>query len=127
VTALLAGQQPAPIQLGFIPWVMRLLLVIPFLQIAGFVATLRLLRRWRQDPERGPSRGRMWGRHILLPMIPNLMVALSLIPVLGKMRGYLMLYNPDVSWTALVCGGFAGIWAFLRTGMILQTLRKTRF
>ena len=50
VTALLAGQQPAPIQLGFIPWAMRALPLIPLLQIAGVVATLRLLRRWRRDP-----------------------------------------------------------------------------
>jgi hypothetical protein len=44
--------------------------------------------------------------------------------MLGKTRGYLMLYMPDYSWIALVCGSFAGIWAFLRTGLILRTLRK---
>jgi CubicO group peptidase (beta-lactamase class C family) len=124
LTALLAGQPPAPIQLGFIPWAMRTLLLIPLLQIAGVAATLRLLRRWRRDPQRRPSRGRMWGLHILPPLIPNLLVALTLIPMLGKMRGYLMLFNPDFSWIALICGSFAGIWTFLRTGLILQTLRK---
>jgi len=35
-----------------------------------------------------------------------------------------MLFNPDCSWVALICGSFAGIWTFLRTGSILQTLRK---
>jgi hypothetical protein len=126
LTALLAGQPPAPIQLGFIPWAMRALLLIPLLQIAGVAATLRLLRRWRRDPALRPSRGRMWGLHILPPLIPNLLVALTLLPMLGKMRGYLMLFNPDVSWVALICGSFAGIWTFLRTGLILQTLRKSR-
>ena len=33
--ALLAGGQPPPIQLGFIPWTMRLLPLVPLLQIAA--------------------------------------------------------------------------------------------
>jgi hypothetical protein len=125
VTALLAGQPPAPIQLGFIPWAMRALLLIPLLQIAGVAATLRLLRRWRQDPALRPSRGRMWGLHILLPLIPNL--SLAAIPVFLRVRGmlrFMLLFTPDFSWIALICGSFAGIWTFLRTGLILQTLRK---
>lgn len=125
VTALLAGRQPAPIRLGFIPWVWRALLLIPLLQVAGAVATLRRLRRWRQGPALRPSRGRLWGRHLLLPLIPNL--AFAAIPVLLRGRGllrYLRLYNPDVYWIALIGGGFAGIWSFLRTGLILQTMRK---
>lgn len=125
VVALLAGQQPAPIRLGFIPWAMRALLLIPLLQIAGVAATLRLLRRWRRDPALRPSRGRMWGLHILLPLIPNL--SLAAIPVFLRVRGmlrFLLLFTPDFSWIALICGGFAGVWTFLRTGLILQALRK---
>jgi hypothetical protein len=41
----------------------------------------------------------------------------------GLLR-YLRLYNPDISWIARNSGGFAGIWAVLRTGLILQALRK---
>lgn len=126
VTALLAGRQPAPIRLGFLPWAMRALLLIPPLQIAGVIATLRLLRRWRRNAAVRPSRGRLWGRHILPPLIPNLLLALTLLPMLGKLRGYLRLFNPDVSWVALICGSFAGIWPFLRAGLILQTLRTPR-
>ncbi len=101
VAALLAGDQPAPIPfVDMIPWMLRGQLLIPALQIVGVVATLRRLRRWRLDPERRPSGGRTWGLHILLPLIPNLLVALSLIPVLGKRRGYLRLYMPDFSWIA---------------------------
>jgi CubicO group peptidase (beta-lactamase class C family) len=125
VAALLAGDQPTPVPFArMIPWILRGQLLIPALQIVGVVATLRLLRRWRLDPKRRPSGGRKWGVYILLPLIPNLLVALTLIPMLGKTRGYLMLYMPDYSWIALVCGSFAGIWAFLRTGLILRTLRK---
>jgi len=125
VTALLAGQQPAPIQLGLIPWAMRALLLIPLLQIAGVAATLRLLRRWRRDAALRPSRGHVWGLHILLPLIPNL--ALATIPIFLRIRGmlrFLSLFTPDFFWTALICGAFAGGWTFLRTGLIFQTLRK---
>jgi CubicO group peptidase (beta-lactamase class C family) len=120
----LAGEPPSPPRFSAAPWAMRGLLLIPLLQIAGVAATLLLLRRWRLDPERRPSRGRMWGQHILLPLIPNLLVALTLIPMLSKMRGFLMLFMPDFSWIAMVCGSFALVWSFLRTGLILRTLRS---
>jgi CubicO group peptidase (beta-lactamase class C family) len=124
VTALLAGNQPTPIKLGFIPWMMRSLMLIPLIQIFGVAATLRLIRRWQQDPLSHPSVGRKWGLHVLLPLVLNLLVALTLIPMLGPMRGFWKLFMPDFSWIALVSGSFAGIWAFLRTGLILHTLGR---
>lgn len=57
-------------------------------------------------------------------VIGSLTKSFTLIPMLGKRRGYLMLYMPDYAWSALVCGSFAGIWASLRTGLILQILRR---
>ena len=60
----------------------------------------------------------------MLPLIPNLLIALTLIPMLGERRGYLMLYMPDYSWIAMVCGSFALVWSFLRTGLILGALKK---
>lgn len=128
VVALLAGGQPATLPfVGMIPWALRGQLLIPALQIAGVVATLRLLRRWRRDPQSRPSGGRAWGLHILLPLILDLLAALTLRPMLGKRRAYLMLYMPDTSWIALTSGGFAAVWAFLRTGLILWTLRRAPF
>jgi hypothetical protein len=125
-TALLAGEQPDPPRfVPVIPWVLRSPLIIPAAQIAGIAATLRLLRRWRLDPERRPSDRRAWGQHVLLPLIPNLMVALNLIPMLDKRRDYRLLYKPDSSWLVLICGSFALAWSFLRTGLLLQSLRKS--
>jgi len=125
VAALLAGEQPDPVPfVGMIPWILRGQLLIPALQIAGVAATLRLLCHWCRDPERRPSGGRKWGLHVLLPLIPNLLVALTLRPILGKRRGYLMLYMPDYSWIAMVCGSLSLVWSFLRTGLVLQALRK---
>jgi len=122
----LAGELLSPPRFGAAPWVMRGMLLIPILQIGDVVATLRLLRRWRADPALCPTRGCMWGQHVLLPLIPNLLVTLTLIPMLGKMRGFLRLFMPDFSWIALICGGFAWVWSFLRTGLILRILRKSQ-
>jgi hypothetical protein len=118
VTALLAGQQPAPIKLDFIQWIMRLLPLIPLLQVVGVFATLRLLHRWHDDPALRPSSGRIWGQHILLPLIPNLTLAaiLAYLRSSGLLR-YMHLFNPDLAWIARISGGFAGLWVFLRTGL----------
>jgi CubicO group peptidase (beta-lactamase class C family) len=125
VTALLAGQQPAPNRLDFVQWIMRSLPLIPLLQIVGVLATLRLLRRWREDPKSRPSRGRTWGQHILLPLIPNLALA-GLLGYLHSSRllRFLRLFMPDLAWIAQISGGFAGIWAIVRAGLILRTLRR---
>jgi hypothetical protein len=85
-------------------------------------ATLRLLRRWRVEPQSRPSGGRKWGLHVLLPLIPNLLMAYTLKPVLGKRRGFLRLFMPDYSWIAMICGTFSLVWSFLRTGLILGAL-----
>ncbi|MFN8442866.1 MAG: serine hydrolase domain-containing protein [Caldilineaceae bacterium] len=125
MAALLAGNPPAPIQLGFIPWMVRSLLLIPLLQIVGVAATLWRLRRWYQDPQSRPSRGRMWGLHILLPLFPNLLLAALPIYLLSsKLLGFMLLFAADFSWTTLICGGFAGVWSFVRIGLILRVLRQ---
>lgn len=125
ITRLLAGSPPEPIRMGVIPWLLRGLMLIPFLQIIDVTATLDLVRGWRKDPRRRPSGKSIWGRHILLPLIPHLLLTLTLIPALGKIRKFLMLFAPDFSWIARICGGFAGLWVFLRTGLILRALRKS--
>lgn len=126
VAALLAGERHTPVAfVDAIPWMLRGLLLIPALQIAGVLATLRLIRRWRQDPAGRPSGGRKWGLHVLLPLISNLLVALTLIPVLGKRRRYLRLYMPDYWWIAMLCGGFSLLWSIVRTGLALGALNNS--
>jgi CubicO group peptidase (beta-lactamase class C family) len=125
--ALLAGGQPRsqPSASGVIPWALRGLLLIPLLQIAGVAITLSLLRRWRLDPQRRPSRARAWGVYILPPLIPNL--ALAALPIALWVSGLgkaMLIFTPDISLVALICGGFAGIWAFLRSGLILRALPR---
>lgn len=114
--ALLAGRQPAPIKLDFIQWVMRLVPLIPLLQLAGVIITLRSLPRWRQDPPLHLK----WGRHILLPLIPNLSLMSILIYFWSSgVLSHLHYFNPDLAWIARLSGGFGGIWVLLRTGLVL--------
>lgn len=125
--ALLAGQPPAPIKLGALPWAMRALPLIPLLQIAGVVATLRRLRRWRRDPAQRPRGVRGLARHILPSLAANL--GLAAIPAAFRARGllgFLLLFAPDAAWLALICGGFAGIWAAVRAGLLLHALETLR-
>ena len=122
MTAVLAGQQPPAIQLDFIQWIMRLLPLMPLVQVAGVLATRRRLSQWRGDPATRPQGGRLWGRHILLPLIPNLSLAaiLAYLRSSGLLR-FIHLFMPDLAWTVRISGGFAGLWAILRTGLILGT------
>jgi CubicO group peptidase (beta-lactamase class C family) len=125
VAAKLAGEAHSPLPFFHtVPWALRGQLLLPVLQIAGVVATLGRLRRWRLDSEQRPSAGRAWGLYVLLPLIANLLVALTLKPILGKRRGYLRLYMSDSVGIGLACGGFALLWSFLRTGSVLRALRR---
>jgi hypothetical protein len=118
----LAGEFPTSPQLGAASWITRALLLIPLLQVWDVAATFIKINHWHRDPESLPGRRKMCERHILLPLIPNLLVSLLLIPVLGKSRAFLKLFAPDFSWISLICGGFAGVWSLLRTGLTLHFL-----
>ncbi len=123
VAALLAGEEPESLQLGFLPWMMRSLLLVPILQVVGVVATSRQLRAWRENPTSRPHGLRKWGLHLLLPLLPNLGVALSLLLILSPLRGFWRLFMPDLTWTAIVSGSFAGLWTVLRTALTFRALR----
>lgn len=138
LVGLLAGEWSVPSRLDAVPRPLRCLPLIPVLQILGVASTLRRLLRWREEPASRPPGGTMWGRHVLLPLIPDLLVSAPLVgllltrtrdvPLLGMLgSGFLdvlLLFMPDVAWTVLVCGGFALAWMVLRTGLVLRTLRE---
>ncbi len=125
LTVLLAGQQQPPARPDFIQWIMRLLPLIPLLQVVGVLATLQTLRRWGRHPGLRPSTGRIWGERILLPLIPNLSLAAVVVYLQSSgLLPFVHEFMPDLSWIARISGGFACIWAFLRTGLLLRALRK---
>jgi hypothetical protein len=122
--AILAGEQPAPPQLTFIPWLMRTLLLIPLLQVVGIFLTWRRRRRWRNDPATRPQNRRLWTRHLLPAALFNLLLTGLLIPLLGPMRGFWRLFAPDYFWLALGSGGFAGFWTVLRPILLIRAARE---
>lgn len=118
VAALLAGTSPGPVRLGFIPWLMRGMLLIPVLQAAGAVWTLCKLHGWRRHPDRRDDE--LKRKHLILPLIPDLLAAAMLIPTFSRLRGFWNLFIPDFTLVARVCGSFAVIWSILRTGLMLR-------
>jgi CubicO group peptidase (beta-lactamase class C family) len=123
-TALLIGEEARLQFARVIPWLLRAQLLLPILQIADVVATLRLSHSRGPDAERQPGTGREWRRYFVIPLIFNLLASLLIRPLLGRRRGYLKLYMPDFSLLAAVCGGFSLVWSFLRAGLVIRALRN---
>ena len=62
--------------------------------------------------------------HLLLPLLPDLLAALALKPLLGPRRGYLDLYMTDYATMARACGSFALLWSGLRTPLLVRALQR---
>jgi hypothetical protein len=41
----------------------------------------------------------------------------------GLLR-FMVLFVPDITWISLISGGFAFFWSFLRSWLVLKTLRQ---
>jgi hypothetical protein len=125
--SLLAGVQPAPTSWAIVPWLLRLLLIIPLLQILDVFSTLRSIRLWRKDTSRRPGPARKWIFDIGLPAILHLVpVFCGLYLVAGGLLRFWMLFMADLTWLALICGGFALVWIPVRTILILRILRNSQ-
>jgi CubicO group peptidase (beta-lactamase class C family) len=127
VTDRLIGEHSSTTVLLRAPWLMRSMALIPLFQVAGVVSTIKQSKHREQNPENRPHQGILWGRHILLPLLPNLLAALMLLPLLSKMRGWLQLFMPDFSWIARISGSFGLIWAIMRTGIVIHDAHKKRY
>jgi CubicO group peptidase (beta-lactamase class C family) len=120
---LLTGIQPESIPWAVVPWSVRAFLIIPVFQILGVFLTLRAVRRWRNNASHRPGLIRKW-LHIALPVILNLvLVSCALWLLTSDVLKFWLYYMPDLSWLALICGGFALVWIFIRTRLILGALR----
>ena len=122
---LLAGGQPASFPWGVIPWLLGGVLLIPIMQIGGVSATLRRVRRWQQEPDSRPGRARLWLLHILAPIgVSLLLVGFAVGLLATNLRKMILLFMPDLSWLLLICGGFALVWSFLRTRLVLGSVAQ---
>lgn len=121
----LAGETLSPTRSAIAIRMMRGLMLVPVILGVSIAGTLRQLRHWRSEPETRPSLEHTWRRHILLPLIPNFLIAINLLPMMGKLRGFLQLFMPDYSWVAMVCGSLSLAWSFLRTRLTLKALHSS--
>ena len=118
--ALLDGAEPDRFPWGVVPWILRSFLLIPAIALVDVFATRRKLQRWRLDPGRRPGPGRLWALHILPPAVPYVALVLTAFVLLtNALRKMLLVFMPDLSWLGLLCGGFALVWLFVRTGRML--------
>jgi hypothetical protein len=95
-------------------------LLIPALQLAAVATALWQARHWRRDPANRPDGRRAQALWSLLPLLPTLLAALTLRPLLGKRRTYLRLYMRDYTWIALLCGSIALVWNFVAARLLLR-------
>jgi CubicO group peptidase (beta-lactamase class C family) len=104
-----------------------LVMLIPLLHIIAVLATLRRIRSLQKSAQ-FPTRMQI-ARSIALPLIWNALIAYVLLVTLPSTFGAnlptMILFQPDVSWVAVVSGIFAIVWGLLRTGIVVQTLRQT--
>ena len=74
-------------------------------------------------PTSRPRGGRL-ARELLLPILPDLLVAAPRLAMRASgITGFLSLFMPDLTRLARACGGFAGLWTLLRPVLITRTLR----
>lgn len=126
VASRLTGVQPAEsIPLTAVPWLLRLFLLIPIFQILGVFLTLQAVRRCREGVSQCPRPAIMWIFHIVLPTILNLVLVVCAIGLLASgVLKFFLLFMPDLSWLALICGSFAMVWMLVRIRLILRAVRK---
>ena len=129
VVSMLLGQppveRPANTALGLVYAALALLVIW---QIMGIVRSVRMLRRWRADPESRPRS--FWGvaRLVGLPLALGLAWAgLTLVALpLGAGQLSMLAYNiPDWTFTLLASGAVALGWGLARAVWAVRLLRQT--
>jgi CubicO group peptidase (beta-lactamase class C family) len=131
VTSLLVGRTPpAATPLYEELFFYFLTLGILFLQIIGIIRSVKLLRRWRTQPERRP-RGLLravW--HVVPPLVLNLIPAFLFLVFVPQLFGLSLpgtIYRaPDLGYVMAVSSGIALAWSLVRTGLALFTLSQSR-
>jgi CubicO group peptidase (beta-lactamase class C family) len=129
VAARLVGVKPPPSPgpLQEPPMIAVLvLLAVGVLQIFGIIRSMALVRRWRAQETRRPHGVVRVGLRVGLPLVLNLLWAVTLLVVLPPMLNLPLqtLVFLDIGVVMLVSGGLALIWGVvLRPVLALLTLR----
>jgi CubicO group peptidase (beta-lactamase class C family) len=102
-------------------------MLIPLLHLIAVLVTFRRVCSWRMNTQR-PTQMQA-ARFIALPLIWNALLAyllLILLPIaFGVDLPAILLFQPDVSWVAVISGIFAIVWGVMSTGIGISMLRQT--
>lgn len=124
-TALLAGVEAERVPLvNLFPTLLRSLLLVPVLQFTSLLTTIGQLLEWRRYPGKRPNIKQAWPRQLLLPLVLNLLPGILIQPLLSKRRGYLELFQPDLTLIGKTSGVFGLIWGFIRTLAVIKALER---
>lgn len=125
ISSILAGQTPEPIKYDFLQWIFRLLPLIPLLQVVGVFGSIRQLRNQQSKVSLLPTRKGLQGNAITLPLALNFSLAGIIVYLRSSgLMPYFRLFNPDLAWTAQVCGALAIVSIFLHTQRYLRFFRR---
>ena len=127
ILRILLGQETIQLhEILFRQIIYVLVMLIPLLHILTVVMTLRRVRSWLKGASLSPQTH--IARCVALPLIWNTAIAYVLLVALPKAFevdiSTMILLQPDVSLVAVVSGIFAIVWGVLRTGIVVQTMRK---
>jgi CubicO group peptidase (beta-lactamase class C family) len=130
VTSLLVGRTPpTPTPLYEELFFYFLTLGILFLQIIGIIRSVKLLRRWRTQPERRPRGLLRVAWHVVPPLVLNLIPAFLFLVFVPQLFGLSLpgtIYRaPDLGYVMAVSSGIALAWSLVRTGLALFTLNRS--
>jgi CubicO group peptidase (beta-lactamase class C family) len=130
VTSLLVGRTPpVPTPLYEELFFYFVSLGVAALQIVGITRSVRLLRRWRAQPERRPHGLLRVVWHVIPPLVLNLIPAFLFLVVVPQLFGLSLpgiIYRaPDLGYAMLVSSVVALAWSVIRTGLAFFTLSRS--
>ena len=127
VADLLAGEEPVKNTWLVLPWVLRVLLLLPVLQFFVMRAALRRVKRWQADPALRPGRTKLWLLHFLPPALFNLLVAAMGVGLMASgLFKFSLLFMGDLAAIILICAALAVIGLVLRTRLMVSMLKTGR-
>ncbi|HND47367.1 MAG TPA: serine hydrolase, partial [Anaerolineales bacterium] len=122
VLRILLGQEIIPgNEFLYMRIIYGLVMLIPVLQIIAVLTTLRRFLSLQKSAQSSMP------LQIALPLIWDAVIAYVLLVTLPGNFGAdiptMILFQPDVGWTAVLSGVFAIVWGFLRTSLFLRSQR----
>jgi CubicO group peptidase (beta-lactamase class C family) len=132
VMSLLAEEQLPPPHAGISGGqsILMCVLIVLVVQLLGIARSVVLLRRWRRDPVRRPHGWLRVTLRIVPFFVASLLWAVLVIAGLTHLSGGplldLLVFSPDLGYSAFSSAGIAILWGFLRPVLAILALRRRK-